>query len=73
MKKLLTKFGEPKFSARFHKWAALFWFIAAFPIMYWFSTSIALLVFISVYAIVVGHWSGYQASAAEIEAGNSST
>lgn len=68
MKTLGEKFSDPEFAIKFHKWAAIVWFIAAFPICIFLSTSIPLIVFVSVYAIVVGHWGSYQAAAADIEA-----
>lgn len=52
---------------KFHGWAAVVWFVAAFPIMIWLASSVPFLVFISVYAVVVGHWSSNQAAAAEIK------
>lgn len=59
----------PQHEILLHKVLAIFWFVAAFPIMLTsLRNSIALLVFISVYAIVVGHWSAMQAARAEAEA-----
>lgn len=42
---------------KIHGWLTIFWFLAAFPIAIFLSTSIPLLVFISVYAVVGFHWS----------------
>ena len=61
-------FADPFFAIKFHKWAAIVWFILAFPICIFLSNSIPLIVFVSVYAIVVGHWGSYQAAAADIQA-----
>jgi hypothetical protein len=46
-------------------WLPLAWFIAAVPICIWLNDSVPLLVFISVYAIVAGHWSSWQAARVE--------
>jgi hypothetical protein len=45
-----------QFNKKLHGWLTIIWFVAAFPISIWLSTSIPLLVFVSVYAIVVSHW-----------------
>jgi hypothetical protein len=48
-----------------HGWLAVFWLVAAFPIMIFWSQNVPFLVFISVYAVVTGHWASYQAAEAE--------
>lgn len=48
-----------------HGWLTIIWFVAAFPIMYFWSENIKFLVFISVYAVVTGHWSSWQAARVE--------
>jgi len=68
MKRVGELFADPFFAKKFHKWAAIVWFILAFPICIFLNSSIPLLVFVSVYAIVVGHWGSYQAAAADIQA-----
>jgi hypothetical protein len=45
-----------KFNKKLHGWLTLIWFVAAFPISIYLSTSVPFLVFISVYAVVVSHW-----------------
>lgn len=45
------------FNKKLHGWMAVFWFFAAFPISIFLNSSIAFIVFISVYAIVGFHWS----------------
>jgi hypothetical protein len=37
------------------------WVVIGIPVSYYLRYSIAWLVFLSVYAIVVGHWSGWSA------------
>jgi hypothetical protein len=41
------------------------WCILAVPTVLWWSNSIPWLVFMSIYAIIAGHWSGYQGARAE--------
>ena len=61
----LVRAGLEKFLAQ--GLGAILWFIAAFPIMWFWSDSVPLVVFLSVYAIVTGHWSSYQASRVEVK------
>jgi hypothetical protein len=58
---------NPRLMQKFNGWAAVVWFFLAFPICIFLSTSIPLLVFISVYAIVTGHWSAWQAARTEVK------
>ena len=57
--------GDPTTMRRLHGWLTIAWFIAAFPIMAFWSENIRFLVFISVYAVVTGHWSSWQAARVE--------
>lgn len=60
--------GNPKTMLRIHGFLAVFWFAAAFPILLTdLKKSIEVLTFLSVYAIVSGHWSSYQASRVEVK------
>jgi len=59
--------GEPKIMQSIHGWLTLVWFVAAFPIMFFWSENITFLVFVSVYAVVTGHWSSWQASRVEVK------
>ncbi len=58
---------NPRKELQVHKYLTFGWFLAAFPIVYWLSESVPFLVFISVYAVVTGHWSAYQAAKGEIK------
>jgi len=58
--------GDPIWMRRIHGWLTVIWFVAAFPIMYWWAESVEFLVFVSVYAVVTGHWSSWQASRVEV-------
>jgi hypothetical protein len=66
-------FGDAGFAREFHKWAAIVWFIISIPICIISvfpqveKYLLPFLVFVSVYAIVVGHWSSFQASEADLE------
>ena len=61
------KGGEPEAMQAFHKWATITWFLMALPICWFLASSIPFLVFISVYAVVTGHWSSWQASRVEVK------
>jgi hypothetical protein len=57
--------GDARGMRILHGWLTVAWFVAAFPIMYFWSENIKFLVFISVYAVVTGHWSSWQAARVE--------
>lgn len=57
--------GEPRAMRILHGWLTIGWFVAAFPIMYFWSENVKFLVFISIYAVVTGHWSAWQAARVE--------
>lgn len=59
--------GEPKAMVTLHKWATIVWFAAAFPICIYLNESLPFLVFVSVYAVVTGHWSSWQAARVEVK------
>lgn len=50
---------------RLHAICTVGWLITAVPSMIWWSHSVPYLVFLSVYAIVVSHWSAWQGAKAE--------
>lgn len=52
---------------RIHGCLTVLWFLAAVPICVFLSTSVPFLVFISVYAVVTGHWSSWQAARVEVK------
>lgn len=56
---------SPEHFRRINGWLTIFWFIAAFPICIFLSSSVPFLVFISVYAVVTGHLSTWQAARVE--------
>ncbi len=61
-KKVYELLHSPDFLRKFHGWSTIGWFVAAFPICIWLNQSVPFLVFISVYAIVVSHWEGWQSA-----------
>jgi hypothetical protein len=58
--------NDPTMMKKINGWLAVIWFIAAFPICIWLSESVPFLVFVSVYAVVTGHWSTYAAARVEV-------
>jgi hypothetical protein len=63
-----AKAHDPAWLKKFHGWAAVFWFLFAFPACLTdLRNSVPLLVFVSVYANFVGHWSSWQASRTEVK------
>jgi hypothetical protein len=58
-------FTDPHILRSVNGWLTIIWFIAAFPICIFFAQSVPFLVFISVYAVVTGHLSSWQAARVE--------
>lgn len=58
---------DPVAMRKFNGWATVIWFIAAFPICFFLSESVAFLVFVSVYAVVTGHLSAWAAARVEVK------
>lgn len=56
---------DPIFMRRINGWLTVIWFIAAFPICVFLSHSLSFLVFVSVYAVVTGHWATWVAAKVE--------
>lgn len=57
--------GDPTAMRLLHGWLTVVWFLAAIPICVYLYDSVPFLVFISVYAVVTGHWSSWQAARVE--------
>jgi len=57
--------GDPTTMRQLHGWLTVLWFVAAIPICIYLYDSVPFLVFISVYAVVTGHWSSWQAARVE--------
>jgi hypothetical protein len=58
--------NDPVFMRKLNGWLALIWLAASIPICIFLSSSVPFLVFVSVYAVVTGHWSTWQASRVEV-------
>jgi hypothetical protein len=58
--------ANPVLFRKINGWLTIIWFIAAFPICIFLANSVPFLVFISVYAVVTGHLSTWQASRVEV-------
>jgi hypothetical protein len=72
MPKFLSTFwdkfqNDPVFMRQLNGWLAVIWLAASLPICFFLSTSVPFLVFVSVYAIVTGHWSTWQGSRIEVK------
>jgi hypothetical protein len=59
--------GDPKVLTAFHKWATITWLALTPPIMLFMANSVPVVVGLSVYAIVTGHWAAWQASRVEVK------
>jgi hypothetical protein len=59
--------SNPVLFRKINGWLTIVWFVAAFPICLYLSQSVPFLVFISVYAVVTGHLSTWQASRVEVK------
>lgn len=51
----------PAIGRRLHLGALVLWVVPGLPLSFWLRNSVPWLVFLSVYAIIVGHWSGWSA------------
>jgi preprotein translocase subunit SecG len=59
--------GSPDTMQKINGWLAIIWLIAAIPICLFLANSVPFLVFVSVYAVVTGHWSAWQAARTEVK------
>lgn len=67
MKTAFALFGRPTFLRAFHGWATLVWFLASVPLAIYYGNLVVFVTFLSLYAIVVGHWSSWQAARVEVK------
>lgn len=66
MKKLRGLFLDPEFAFKFHVIALLIWLIPGTIItVVWLSSSVVWVSWMSLYAIVISHWSAFQGAHAE--------
>ena len=70
MKKLLNKvtdfFGNPKYAKAIHGWFTVIWLLVSVPSALLFGDLVVFVTWLSLYAIVVAHWSSWQATRTEI-------
>jgi hypothetical protein len=66
MRKLWKWWISPQIHANFHLVLTLTWIIMIVPTLLWWTQSVPYLVFMSLYAIITGHFSSYEATRAEI-------
>lgn len=59
--------NNPVVFRKINGWLTVIWFVLAFPICIFLSKSVPFLVFISVYAVVTGHLSTWQAARVEVQ------
>lgn len=64
--KVFSLFGRPEFLRGFHGWMTIIWFVISFPLAFWLGSSVVFVTFLSLYAIVTGHWSSWQAARVEV-------
>lgn len=65
MHTIVALFGRPEFLRAFHLYATITWFVVSLPLALLFGTSVLFVTWLSLYAIVVGHWSSWQAARVE--------
>ena len=63
--KVVDHLEDSVFMVKFHGWATVVWFMSSVPVCILLSTSVPFLVFLSVYAVVTGHFSSWQAARTE--------
>ena len=66
MTKLNKLWQNPEFHAKFHLVMTVLWILLIIPTVLYWKSSIIWLVFMSLYAIITGHFSSYEATRAEI-------
>ena len=59
--------GDPQLMVSIHGWLTVIWLAASPLIIIFLRESLPFLVFISVYAVVTGHWSSWQAARVEVK------
>lgn len=65
--RIYALFGQTAFLKAFHGYATLVWFIISFPLAYLYGSSVVFVTFLSLYAIVTGHWSAWQSTRTEMK------
>lgn len=65
--RVFALFGRPEVLRRFHGYATLLWILMIIPGVVSWRNSVPFLVFVSIYANVMGHWSSWQAARVEVK------
>jgi hypothetical protein len=63
----MGRFGDAAFLRSFHGWATVIWFVVAIPLTIFFGRLVLFVTFLSLYAIVTGHWSAWQSARVEVK------
>lgn len=66
MTTLREKFADAEFAKAFHGWAAVVWLLISAPLAVALGDKVVFVTWLSLYAIVVAHWSSWQATRTEI-------
>jgi hypothetical protein len=66
MGKIFQKFADPHFATKLHGWFTIAWLCASLPLALAFGDLVIFVTWLSLYAIVVAHWSSWQATRTEI-------
>lgn len=64
--KVYERLGDPKVAQKVHGWGTIIWFLASVPIAVIFGSLVVVVTWLSLYAIVVAHWSSWQAARTEV-------
>ena len=64
--KITEKIADPRFAKAFHGWAAVGWLVLSLPLALLFGSLVTFVTWLSLYAIVVAHWSSWQSTRTEI-------
>lgn len=64
--KVFALFGRPEFLRAFHGWMTVVWFLASPYLAVRLGSSVVFVTFLSLYAIVTGHFSSWQAARTEV-------
>ena len=64
---VVRRLDDPVFMRRAHGWLTVVWLAASPLIVIFLSDSIQFIVLVSVYAVVTGHWSSWQAARVEVK------
>ena len=64
-RRLQDRLDDVDLLRRIHGWAVIVWLLLAIPSVLLWRNSVPYLVFVSVYALVVSHWSAWGAPRAE--------